>query len=74
MGILRIGTEEVAHVVVQHRMLIQKLLVVLSFCCVGKHPFDQKVGNLDEVAVLDQILYVIASVSEDSLLAVDLAD
>ncbi len=55
----------------QHRVLVQKHLVVFSFRCIRKNAFDQKVGNFDEVAVFHKVLDVIAAVAQDSLLTID---
>ena len=58
----------------EHRVLVQELLIVLSFGQVGQNSFYQKVGDLDEVAVVYKVLYIIAAVAQDSLLTVDIAD
>ena len=74
MSVVRIGTEEITHVHMQQRVLIEEFLVTDSFLCRGKSSLDEKIGNFDEVALFDKVRDVITAITENSFLAIYIAD
>ena len=74
MGVAGKAPIEAPHVLVDHRVVRERLPEGVELRRARKFAFDQQVGDLDEVTSLGQHLDRVATVAEDSLLAIEERD
>ena len=72
--VLRERVEEPLHVLVEHRVVAQRLEPALVLQLRRQLAVDQQVGNLEEAALLGEILDGVAAIAQDAPFTVDEAD
>ena len=72
---VRIAAEtavEVAHLLVDHRVICDRVLEILEGCRVGQLTVQQQVANFQEAAFLGKLLDGVAAMAQDADFAVDI--